>query len=137
MKPELEEIVSTLSLSELIETQTEIQDLITSKQDEEKGRLLGVFQEMANQSGLSVEEVFGITQTSTDGRQRKPARPKYQNPDDETQTWTGRGRKPHWVQDYLQERGWQEVSKEADTEDKATNKQEMTTILADTLIEQA
>lgn len=27
---------------------------------------------------------------------KKPAPPKYRNPNDATQTWTGKGRKPNW-----------------------------------------
>ena len=27
--------------------------------------------------------------------------PKYQNPDDPSQTWTGRGRAPHWINEKL------------------------------------
>lgn len=29
---------------------------------------------------------------------RQPARPRYQNPDDHSQTWTGRGKPPEWLQ---------------------------------------
>lgn len=29
---------------------------------------------------------------------RQPARPRYQNPDDHSQTWTGRGKPPPWLQ---------------------------------------
>ncbi len=34
-------------------------------------------------------------------RLRKPVAPKYRNPHDASQTWTGRGRKPKWVTSYL------------------------------------
>lgn len=32
---------------------------------------------------------------------RKPVLPKYKNPQDAEQTWTGRGRRPRWVEDCL------------------------------------
>ncbi|SFQ25136.1 H-NS histone family protein [Tranquillimonas alkanivorans] len=32
-------------------------------------------------------------------RRKNP--PKYQNPEDPSQTWTGRGRRPQWLQDAL------------------------------------
>jgi DNA-binding protein H-NS len=31
-------------------------------------------------------------------RRRKPVQPKYRNPDNPSETWSGRGRKPKWVQ---------------------------------------
>ncbi|MEZ5479396.1 MAG: H-NS histone family protein [Thiolinea sp.] len=33
---------------------------------------------------------------------RKPVKPKYRNPDNISQTWAGRGRKPVWVEQCLQ-----------------------------------
>jgi DNA-binding protein H-NS len=41
--------------------------------------------------GYSLDEIL-----STGGKTTKGA-PKYANPDDASQTWTGRGRKPNWV----------------------------------------
>jgi DNA-binding protein H-NS len=32
------------------------------------------------------------------GKSRKPVQPKYRNPDDPSETWSGRGRQPKWVQ---------------------------------------
>lgn len=41
--------------------------------------------------GFSLEEVL------TAGPKGSKGDPKYANPDDSSQTWTGRGRKPNWV----------------------------------------
>ena len=43
-----------------------------------------------------------LTQTAV---MKTPAAGKYQNPVDPTQTWSGRGRKPAWVQLYLDNGG--------------------------------
>lgn len=32
---------------------------------------------------------------------RRPARPKYRNPANPQQTWTGRGKNPNWVRDAM------------------------------------
>ena len=45
----------------------------------------------AKEFGFSLEEVL-----SSGGKGSKGA-PKYANPSDPSQTWTGRGRKPNWV----------------------------------------
>lgn len=142
MNPKIETIVQAMPLPELITTCREIQDIIENKQIEEKNRLLGIFHEMAGQAGLSVVDVVAslhpvshYRDEEREGRRRNPARPKYKNPSDGDQTWTGRGRKPLWVADYLRAKGWVEVGKNASEEEQARNKGEMHAILTDLLIE--
>ena len=45
----------------------------------------------AKEFGYSLEEVLGA------GTKGSKGVPKYANPEDPSQTWTGRGRKPNWV----------------------------------------
>lgn len=45
----------------------------------------------AKEFGYSLEEVL------TAGSKGSKGAPKYANPADRSQTWTGRGRKPNWV----------------------------------------
>jgi len=140
MKPALLKIINTLDLQELIETQSEIQDIISTKQEEEKGNLRETIQELLTKSGLSIGEVFNIPATPEENEKpttRRPARPKYRNPADESQTWTGRGRKPLWVVEFLENYDWQTVAKDASEDDKRANKEAMTAILEKILIEQA
>lgn len=50
--------------------------------------------------GFTVADVFGPRH----GRQRKtttPTKPKFRNPNDPTQTWVGRGKRPKWFADAL------------------------------------
>lgn len=46
--------------------------------------------------GFSLDELLG-------GSPKKGSKsaPKYANPNDKSQTWTGKGRKPNWVNDAL------------------------------------
>jgi len=51
----------------------------------------------AKEYGFSLDELLG-------GRTQKKgskSAPKYANPADASQTWTGKGRKPNWVNDAL------------------------------------
>lgn len=41
--------------------------------------------------GYTLEELF-----SPSRKTRRPAAPKYRNPDDESQVWSGRGKHPKW-----------------------------------------
>lgn len=53
--------------------------------------------------GFTIAEIFGITSPGR-GRKAKPiddarvhVAPKYRNPENQAETWTGRGRQPKWV----------------------------------------
>ena len=53
---------------------------------------------MAAEAGFSIDELYGK------GKGKKtPLPPKYRNPDDASQTYPGRGRKPGWLADKLAE----------------------------------
>ena len=47
----------------------------------------------AQELGYSLEDLFGAGAIKA----KSSVRAKYRNPDDESQTWSGRGRPPHWV----------------------------------------
>jgi DNA-binding protein H-NS len=54
---------------------------------------------IAREHGYSLEELAGTKKTrKSSSGVRKPVAPKYANPTNPTETWTGRGRKPLWVQ---------------------------------------
>ncbi len=56
---------------------------------------------LAEKHGLTLREVFG-------GRGKgKLVAPKYANPDDPSQTWAGRGRKPLWLVAKMKKKGRQ------------------------------
>lgn len=54
--------------------------------------------------GLSFEEVFKVKPATTGQGTRAgiPVAPKYANPADATQTWSGRGKRPHWMRDAIE-----------------------------------
>lgn len=54
----------------------------------------------AKEYGFSLDELLG---TAPKGKTAKATKnpPKYRNPEDPNMTWTGKGRKPNWVNDAL------------------------------------
>jgi DNA-binding protein H-NS len=50
----------------------------------------------AKEYGFSLDELLG-----TSPKKGSKSEPKYKNPSDASQTWTGKGRKPNWVNDAL------------------------------------
>ena len=51
--------------------------------------------ELREQYEMSVEDFFQLTQTQKTTKTRTQA-PKYRNPNNPEQTWSGRGKKPKW-----------------------------------------
>ena len=52
-------------------------------------------QKIAKKHGLTVNEVLGKKRKY----RKSPVPPKYRNPNDPSQTWSGRGRKPGWFRE--------------------------------------
>jgi DNA-binding protein H-NS len=83
--------VDKLSLKELLVLEAKIDSAITAAREREQVELKHELASFAEKRGFSLRELFG-------GRGKgKVSAPKYANPDDRSQTWTGRGRKPNWL----------------------------------------
>jgi DNA-binding protein H-NS len=50
--------------------------------------------------GYAFEDIFGSTRGKAK-RTGSPVPPKYRNPANPEQTWSGRGKRPHWFNDAL------------------------------------
>jgi len=58
----------------------------------------------ARKGGVKLESSSGQpSRKSTRGGKGRTVAAKYLNPDDPSETWTGRGRKPRWLNAKLQE----------------------------------
>ncbi|GIX35901.1 MAG: DNA-binding protein [Lysobacteraceae bacterium] len=90
------ENLSPRELDELIAAAAKQKQKARLKHRQEVRRKL---EAMAREEGFTIEELFG----STGGRRGKVSKvaPKYRNPADPSQTWTGRGKRPLWVQAHL------------------------------------
>lgn len=84
----------TLSLAELKQLQKDVAKAIDGFKDREKRKALAEVEAFARERGLTMSDITGMSGK----RSRKPADAKYTNPDDASQTWTGRGRRPRWIE---------------------------------------
>lgn len=85
--------VNSLSLKELRDIQSQVTKAIASFEDRKKREALAELEEKAKTLGYSLAELTGAPALT---RKRSPAVPKYANPADASDTWSGRGRKPRW-----------------------------------------
>lgn len=90
--------LNSLSLKELKDLQSQVAKAITSFEDRRKKDALAELDEKAKSMGFSsLAELMGTAPT----RKRAPAAPKYVNPANASDTWSGRGRKPRWFVEAL------------------------------------
>ncbi len=97
--------LSSLTISELQQVITEATARIDVLKKNTAAELRRKLQEMAREQGFTIGDLFpdkvggGVKPESKQGS--KPVAPKYANPNNPMQTWTGRGKQPHWVRDAL------------------------------------
>ncbi len=87
-----------MSLRELKELELKVQRARASVQDRSRTDLRKKVEAMIADAGFKVSDIFG----GRGGKGRTVAA-KFANPDDPSETWTGRGRKPRWLTAKLQE----------------------------------
>ena len=85
-----------LSLKELIALEAKLAAAIATARQKERAEIKSKVAELAESHGFSVSELFGGLGRGN-GRKKSVSIAKYANPDDKTDTWTGRGRKPNWL----------------------------------------
>ncbi|MGO4851706.1 H-NS histone family protein [Phaeovulum sp. W22_SRMD_FR3] len=87
-----------MALKELRDLKVRVEKAISTYEDRRKQEALVELEEVAQKMGFSLADLTGISVA----KKRKPAEAKYANPADSSETWTGRGRKPRWVQAALE-----------------------------------
>jgi DNA-binding protein H-NS len=97
-----------MSYAELTELESRLASLKTQKQTEERAAIKDKLTAMAKEAGFDIHDLFGRGRGGKGGK----VAPKYRDPKNPANTWTGRGRMPRWlaaatkgskskVQDYL------------------------------------
>ena len=81
-----------MSYKDLTELENKIRKAKAGVQDRTRNELKEKVEAMVASAGFKMSDLFG----GRGGKGRKVAA-KYVNPDDASETWTGRGRKPRWL----------------------------------------
>jgi DNA-binding protein H-NS len=87
-----------MTLRELQELELKVKRARAGAQDRSRMELRKKIEMMVTDAGFKLGDIFG----GRGGRGRTVAA-KYVNPDDPSETWTGRGRKPRWLNAKIQE----------------------------------
>lgn len=94
--------IKKLDEKQLAELQTQINAEMARKKQAKKRDVINQVKTLLAENGMSLDDLPGRSGASG---VRKPVPPKYRNPQNPEQTWTGRGRKPRWVVEHLDNGG--------------------------------
>ena len=86
--------LENMSLKELRDLRSKVDRSIAGFEERKRREAMAAVEEAARLHGFSLTDLTG----AKPARRASKVAPKYANPDDATQTWTGRGRRPHWIQ---------------------------------------
>ena len=83
-----------MSRDELIKLISDAEKALKTLEDRRKAEAKRAAERAAREYGFKLDEVV----SGSGGRGKGPkGAPKYANPENPAQTWTGRGRQPNWV----------------------------------------
>lgn len=89
---------SSAEIQSMIE---ELQHTLKTRQKAEQASIVQQIRRLAASIGATVDIRFEDSETALPaGKRGGKVAPRYRNPANHDQTWTGRGIKPRWIQDY-------------------------------------
>ena len=90
--------LNKMSISELNELISDARVALAKKQE-----VAAKLRKLAHDNGLDISDLMAIdkVEKTKAKKSRGKVAPKYRNPVNSAQTWTGRGRQPVWVADAL------------------------------------
>lgn len=97
--------LTTHTLPQLRQIRAKIEKEIAKRQSATKSDLLKKFTKLAKENGLSLNELLGAETPVTPKKaaakpsvaRKEPLPAKYRHPNDKELAWSGRGRRPGWI----------------------------------------
>ena len=93
--------LATLSLAELHDLVTRAQRELAERQKQERRQVMADIRALADSVGLGVN--FLEEQKDSGSLRGRKVAPKYRNPHNPEETWTGRGMKPRWLVELIEQ----------------------------------
>lgn len=94
--------LSGYSLEELNALVERAKKAITHKEHSRVQEVRSEIERLAGELNMTVEEVMGFdSRKKKGGKATGPGKVKFRNPANPGQTWTGRGKRPRWLQEAI------------------------------------
>lgn len=87
--------LETMDRKELEKLRSDVDKAINSLESRRKSEARKAAEDLAKSHGYSLDDLV------TKEKGARKSAPKYRNPEDPRQTWTGRGRQPGWIKDAI------------------------------------
>lgn len=97
--------LKTLSPNELESLITSARSQLEQSRSRQVDEVRGKIEALLASSGLTLADVFPRLTGGKARRGKATVAPKYRNPEDPSQTWSGRGKRPLWLAALLKKRG--------------------------------
>ncbi|GAB2850506.1 H-NS histone family protein [Pseudoduganella ginsengisoli] len=91
--------LSNMSTAQLRQLQEQLKKELTQRETQERAQAIEKILAIAKSVGATVEELVAGAKLKAPGAE---VAPRYRNPADAGQQWTGRGRQPKWVKDWVE-----------------------------------
>ncbi len=86
--------VDKMSLRDINELEAKLQKAKAQAREKAKADVKDKIDRILTGSGFTIAELYGFGGRKGKGRS---VAPKFKNPDNSSETWSGRGRKPNWL----------------------------------------
>jgi DNA-binding protein H-NS len=97
--------VDKLSLKELLDLENRVKKALATARQREQAEARAKIEAIAKNAGMTAAEILGLAGKQRGARKGGKVAPKYMNPDNKSETWTGRGRQPRWLSAKLSKGG--------------------------------
>ena len=96
--------MDSMSLDDLRNLRTQIDRAISSYETRRRKEAMAALERTAREMGFNLNDLTGAQARGRRGAAAPGGEnpPKYAHPEDPSQTWSGRGRRPRWVTEQLE-----------------------------------
>lgn len=89
--------VDKMSLKDLNDLEAKLAKAKAAAKTRAKAEVKEKIDELLESSGFTIAELYPVARAGRPRGAASAKAAKYANPDDRSETWTGRGRKPNWL----------------------------------------
>lgn len=93
--------LSNMSSADLRNLQEQVKRELKQREGQDLAKAREQILAIAQSVGVPLKDLVGGAGAGRPGRKTGTVAPRYRNPADESQQWTGRGRQPKWVKEWL------------------------------------
>lgn len=96
------------SRADLMKLTADLESALKDSEQKVRKDTLEELKRVAQQNGYQLQDLFGDPTAAKGGKGKAAPEAKYRHPENESLTWSGRGRQPEWVKSHIEGGGSKE-----------------------------